>query len=283
MKLIRKGLLQQFDRDEAGTSLTEFAIILPIFLMLLNFMLYMGAAGNTLTYEWNDAQRQLWSEVRTGQQLGHEGIQSGAPGQHNTQPAAAATHATAHLTNYSSSKQIESLGTAVDSHETGTYSAMGSNGHWGESDSRAAPVANQVPVFVDGNRSHTNNPSDVIGGSRFAETLVDDGSGAQTIDYEINSGIPAVLGAGIRYGVAHVVREVTYDFPHGESFNVKAEYNLLVPPRPPHNAELWAMEVIRPQLDNYSPYSDMLGIDHEQPLSEEGAPGVPELWSTPDN
>lgn len=283
MKISREGLLQQFNRAQGGTALTEFVIALPVFLLLFNFIFYMGATGNTLTYEWNDAQRQLWTEVRTNQQMGHEGIQQGATLQHAVHPAAASAHALDHLQKYSSSKHIEQIGNAVDAHERGTYGALASNGHWGESAHRAGAVNTQVPVFIDGNRGIATHPNDVVGGSGFATALVDDTSSAQPIQFDVNNGLPAVVGASVRYGVAHVVREVNYEFPNGRSFPVAVELNVLVPPRPPYNAEYWAVQVARPQLDRYGPYANLPGISSDQPLSKESAPGVPEIWSSPDN
>jgi hypothetical protein len=272
-------ILWRVHREERGTSLTEFAIMLPIFVMTLTFITYVGVFGHYMTEEWNQTQRDLWFEVRAEQELGHVPIDPSDPLQWETSPQTAGSRGLADLAAHPARPWPEELVEPLGMHEGDTLRGLRDGGHWGESYHRTRPADGRMNFFVNHNdRSMTASPNAVIGGSGYAAALVDDANGSP-MEYVVNRGLPMVVGASVRYGVAQSVRESQVVFAGGWSMDIKSEYNVLVPPRPPHNAGLWAREVARGQLDNYQPYAHLLGIANEQPLQTATAPGIPGTWS----
>ncbi len=272
------GWVREFDRDQDGTSLTEFAIMLPVFVLILKFIVYMGVFGHYKTEEWNQTQRDLWFEVRADQQLGHVPIDPNDPGQWDTDPERAGTRGLADLAEYPVRPWPESMETTVGNHERNTLTGLQTSGSWGESHQRTRLADDRMDFFPGRTGYHVaSSPDSVIGGSRYASDLVNDSSGTR-VDYLVNRGLPMVVGASIRYGVAQAVREREINWAPGWEFRIQAEYNVMMPPRPPPNAEVWAQEVARSQLDNHQPYANLLGIANHQPLQGASAPSVPTSW-----
>lgn len=275
--------LSELHDDERGTSLTEFVISLPLFVLIMGFIYYMGIAGNGLVEEWNAAQRDLWTEVQTVQQSNQSTTTPAAAIQKHLDPMLASTGALSDLSNYEVRNSREEVWEAVDRAERQTIQGLGSGGHWGESFQRARSPESTMSLFVRyPDNSPTATPSDVIGGSQYAGSLVNDAAGAQALDFGGARGLSPVLGASVRYGTIQVIRETSFAFTHHWEMPIKAEFNVLVAPAPPKNAAAAASGVTRAQLNNYKPYRDLLGISNSQPVQKSSAPGVPTHWSTPD-
>lgn len=274
-----KRKIEFLHKDEQGTSLTEFAIILPIFVMILLFIYHMGTIGNAITAERTEAQRDLWQEVATLQTQSHTGVDSGDSFQTYVTPQRGAQHSREHLADYPAKRQIDGrLSEEVTSHQNRVYQSMGAQGHWGESHARVQPAEGRMRLFGDERRAAANS-SAVIGESRYAQGLVVD-SGGNEIDYEVNRGMPAVIVAGLRYGSVHAIRQREVEFHHDEfNMRINVSYDVLVPPNPPFNGEQWAIDVSGQHLRTFRAYDDLAGIAQNQPLREESAPQVPTEWS----
>lgn len=264
------------DGDQRGTSLTEFAITLPIFVAVMAFVYYMGAAGHVVTDEVNRAHRDLWDDALHHTTAGHDPVGYNDPGQPHAHPASGADEDRQFFAEQQLRQRIDGLNTDVRSEEVQTYQALSAGGHWGESHRRTRAPHGQLE-FANNADQMTNSPTAVLGGSNYARDLVDDSGGT----FELGAGgggplgpaasfglgesvIPAV-GAGIRYGVTHSVREGEVTFPHGWTIPVRFHFDALVPPTPVANQKT-PTAITRLKLESYQPYSELLGIAMEQPL-----------------
>lgn len=281
-QLVQKVFTPLHD-DERGTSLTEFVIALPVFVLIMSFIYYLGIAGNGLIDEWNTAQRDLWTEVQTIQRAPQDPTISMTSQQKYRDPAQAAAAAQTELNDYGVRNSREEVQGAVASTEQRTLQGLRSSGHWGESAQRTRPPNSTMNLFIRyPSNSPTGTSSNVIGGSGYAAALVNDGSGAGAIDYSGDRALVPVLGAGVRYGVVQVIRENAYAFSRYWEMPIQAEFNVLVPPAPPENAAAVASDIARSQLNSYNPYGELLGINNPQPLRRSSPASVPNQWSTTD-
>lgn len=272
--------LRGLEDDEEGTSLTEFAIVLPIFVLVMTFIYHMGGVGNAITDAATGAQIDMWEGALPHHEFSHVPIDPAEATQPHTDPQRAANMALTHIDEYGMRQRDPDLLPPVGSNEVDTLRGLRRDGHWGESFERTRPADGQMNFVPLGGRNMTSTPGAVVGGSNYARTLVDDSGEGTTINYVFNRGLPPVLGAGIRYGSSHGVREGEVTFSGGWTLPVRSEFNVLVPPVPPPNAQFWAMQIAREQLDVYQPYNNLLGIDDHQPLLEAPAPSVPGEWSS---
>ncbi len=277
--------------DEDGTSLTEFAITLPIFVAMMSFVYYMGIAGHVITEEQGHAQRLVWDEVIPHTQQQQVPVNYGSVDQPHVHPGTGAEVDRDFLEENVLRQRRDELKAEVRVHDEELYDAMGGGGHWGESYRRTRPVDAQARMgnYAD---QMTTQPTDVVGGSEYALRLVDDTSGAQTQSMgsggpsalqpasaaASGSGLIPVLGAGMRYGVAHGLREGEVNLPRDWSFSVHIHYSTLVPPTPvPNDAQVAG--ITRMQMERYEPYQKLLGIQMEpsETLPESDAPSPP-VW-----
>lgn len=283
MKKLRwlQGGIVGIHEDQRGTSLTEFVIILPIFVMIMLFIIHMGSIGSAITVERTQAQRDLWAEVADQQEQPHSGVNASDSFQTFVTPQLGAQHSRDHLSDFPAREQVDGqLSAEVTRHQDQVYQSMSSGGHWGESYERMQPAEGQMELFMDDRRA-ASAPSEVIGASQYAAGMVVDGGG-QVIDYEISRGVPAVIVAGLRYGSVHAIRERAVQFNHDEfNMNIRVAYDVLVPPNPPHNAERIAIDVSGTQLRGFGVYDNISGIAQNQPLQGANPPQLPETWTTP--
>lgn len=272
--------------DERGTSLTEFVITMPIFVVILSFVYYMGAAGHVLSEETGEAQRLLWDRVVEQTQPPEGMIQYTDPDQPHVHPVPGAELDDQFMRTYELSQGRNILRAEIRAHEEGGHGALASGGHWGESHWRTRPAAEAIDIADEG-KGPTDNPTDVLGDSDYAHTLIDDSSGdvvhmgaGGTGDLAdmastgtSRESVAPALGAGIRYGVVHGLREGELEFPRGWTLPVRFHYDVLVPPRPMVDGERESAALARTRLAG--PYEELLGIQTTQALSFPPAASAP--------
>lgn len=276
--------------DERGTSLTEFVITLPIFMAVMSFVYYMGVAGHVLTQESGEAQRLLWEDVVSHTRMDHVPPDPSDPDQPHVDPAMASQLDRGFLDDHNLRQRREDLKDEMRTHEEGTYEALAGGGHWGQSHRRTRPADERADLAHHADQI-TADPAGVVGGAGYARDLVDDTSSASPIEMGSGgpdalqpaststaaTGLAPALGAGMRYGVAHEVREGVVNLPRDWSFSVRIHYDVLVPPAPRRNDHQVA-GITRMQLEEYEPYRTLLGIQEPtaESLSEATAPSVPD-------
>lgn len=258
--------------DERGTALTEFAITLPVFIMVLTFVYHMGIAGHVLTEEAASTHRNLWDEVLPMTGTDHLPPTQDDSGQPHVHPVSGAAEDDGFLDEHDVPKQRQQVWAQVEPHERGTHQNLSGDGHWGESHRRTRSAAGKMD-FAD----VTANPDDVLEGSSYGRSLVADGDPESEINMSASTGggpgglnsmghsVAPALGAGIRYGVIHHIQEGELEFPHGWTLPVRSTLDVLAPPTPVATEEQSA-RVTRRQLENHQPYRDLLGIAMDQPL-----------------
>lgn len=258
--------------DERGTSLTEFAITLPIFVMILAFVYHMGIAGHVMTDEAAKTHRYLWDDVLPMTQVGHSPPVQTDSGQPHIHPVSGATVDNTYLNEYGVAQRREDVWDQVRPHERGTHQSLSSGGHWGESHRRTRSAAGKMN-FVE----VTADPDDILDGSSYGRSLVADGDSVSELNLSDSTGggpggltslghsVAPALGAGIRYGVINHVQEGELRFPHGWTLPVRSTLDVLAPPTP-MVSEVESARVTRRQLEKHQPYQDLLGIAVEQPL-----------------
>ena len=277
--------------DERGTSLTEFAITMPIFIMVMSFVYYMGVAGHVLSQETGEAQRQMWDQVMEENQELEGPISHADPDQPYVHPATGAEVDEEFLIAFELRQKRSGLRDEITLHEEETNQALAGGGQWGESHRRTRP-AHDVVTFQNDADQIADEPVEVIGGSTYTRVLVDDtmhgeeimvgaGSGGAlgplaSEGYESESIVPAV-GAGIRYGVIHGIQEGEIEFPHGWTLPVRLHFDVLVPPTPLLHSERETSAITRSQLEHFAPYSDLPGIQTAQQFYAE-EPAAPPNW-----
>ncbi len=278
---------RQLRVDERGTSLTEFVICLPIFLLIMSFVYHAGMAGHLLTQESAEAQRDLWYEVveHTHNREGSERlVQLDDPDPHSS-PSEGAGQDRDFLNQESIAQRQDDLAQAVRPREVQAHQGLESGASWGESLARTR-AANAQIAFRGGAEGITGSPGDVVGGSNYAQGLVDDRQGGLSLGGGGGSGglqpaaarvggeSAAVAGAGQRYGVIHSVRESEVTLPNDWVLPVRAQMDVLIAPSPVQSDRDVAA-ITRMQLEESAPYRDLLGIQEAQNLGVEGAPSSP--------
>lgn len=271
-------LLSKFHKSEDGTTISEFVLTLPIFIVAFVGTLQLGLFNEKSVKTWAKAHRNTFNlaiPVSKSRFSVH------------MQPTVGAALAGAGLA--FGNKPIHQTGIQrgiVLAAEGSTYIAMGTKGHWGESSTRTMPVDAVVKMrFVEGYR--TSDSSKVIGNSKLVKDLVDEsvgnfsGSGGGALG-AINgllsgSGVRPAMAAGQRYGA--VVGFATDSLSvGGRSMNMRAHFNTLVPPYPLKGFEAAAVPtgVVRITMENQRPYKEILGIKWSQPYPG-GSLSVPTL------
>lgn len=280
--------LQALAGDEAGTSLTEFAITLPVFVAVMAFVYYVGAAGHVVSTEINEAHRGLWDDALEHTRAGHEPVVGGDPGQPHAAPGSAADKDQEFFSEHELRQRIDGLNEDVRGDEVSTYEGLGNGGHFGESYARTRR-ADESMRFANGADAMVSDPGDVVGGSEYTRELIDDSGGsfelggggtgplAPAANFGLGQSVVPAVAAGIRYGVTHNVREGDVAFGEGWSFSVRFHFDTLVPPTPVGSQRTPAA-VTRQKLESYQAYSELLGIANEQPLGAESAQEEP-AWS----
>src|SRR5690554_5578457 len=238
------SVARQLRNEEDGTALTEFVIILPIFLVAFGGILSLYDAHETALRTHALASAELWADVRP--------IQTSYKAQH-MHPAAGAIDAGLH---YADTGQW-GVAAAKDITEAlaGMYADSGGK-------VMLADMIEEVGVepkltlsgIVENNNSHTFN---LMNDQMLAGEMNMQGfSGvASTILTQI--GARPVLAAGIRYGIASSV--VRTPFPANRRLlngQVEAAYTAAAPPMP--EERLMAVALTRLEMGTEAPLQEAL-------------------------
>ncbi|RVU47937.1 hypothetical protein EA187_00435 [Lujinxingia sediminis] len=238
-----QSVARQLREEERATALTEFVVVLPIFLVAFGAILSLYNAHETALRTHALASAELWKDVRP--------IQTSYQMQH-MHPVAGAIDAGLHYNNTGqwgvmAAKDIgEALG--------GMYADSGAK-------VTLANIVENVGVepkltlngILGNNNSHTFNlmndqilagQMNMKGFSGIASTLL------------TQSGARPALAAGIRYGIASSV--VRKDFPSSPWLSGQAEaaYTAAAPPMP--QGRMMAVALTRLEMGTEAPLQDAL-------------------------
>lgn len=295
-------VLKKMHRAESGTTMTEFVIMLPVFLTIFSGVMILGEFTRKGTHRPIKAYKATFEKVLPFQKKFQFPIK-------HIQSAAGATDAVVQLaTNSSPHNESSVVKYAAGAAETAAYGGLGVKGTFGESYARANTVA-AVPNMklkacngmgpdwpsdcVDlndksgmgaialSNGKLTSDITDVVGNSKYARNLLDDGtrlsgfSGGGGVLGMLSSalnvgGVRSVFAAGIRYGTVSGVVEDSYTFA-GQTMDMEAHFNVLVPPstQGPTLDAARAVATTRLTMTSSDHYDDLPGISDSQPLGRE--------------
>ncbi len=138
LRRITARFVAPLDEDQGGAALTEFAITLPIFVLLLTALMHLGHLGQTTVAVKTDAYGAMWAE---SYRLTQATIDD-EPGVYSPR-----------------SQLMDAMPDGVSAPEiVGSLDAAAAaiGGHWGE----AMFKANLTPILSGGQISHTNQDTD---------------------------------------------------------------------------------------------------------------------------
>ncbi len=262
------ALFGRFLRDERGSAMTEFIIILPVFVTVFAGVVHLRTLNATATQVGATAYADMWDQAIA--------VQVDDPGIHSS-PGPSGNAISMNLQTYAA-RQQERGPRSIVKYETGRMAnELGDNGHMGESYARVSRVRQDVELrYIDGDL--TNDVRGVTGESRYGELLFNDGNGAGvysahhggplgSLDRLIDGpGLRPVLAAGNRYGsvIGQKKEKVTVA---GRDFEMARYYTTLVAPH--WRSEAQATAVTRTAMDGIDAYDNLLGIAERQPLRRE--------------
>ena len=275
---------RQFRLNEAGTSLTEFVVCLPILLMVTSFVYHMGMAGHLLTQEAAKAQQELWYEAvehTHDRDIEDRLVSWESPTPHESH-SEGARQDREFLEEEAIGQRREALADELRGREVEAHQGLESDASWGEAVARTRAANDQI-AFRGSREAMSSDPTDVVGGSGYARALVDERSGGlgtvggagalQPAAARVGSEPRAVAGAGQRYGVIHSLRESETTLPGGFTLPIRAQWDVLVPPKPVRSSRDVAA-ITRMELEESPPYRDLLGIQEEQSFGVQGPPSA---------
>lgn len=297
--------VRRLHRNESGTTLTEFVIMLPVFLMVFNGVMILGQFTRKGTEAPIAAYKDTFEKVIPFQK------QTWFSGVHMHPVSGSIDAGISQLANTS---KVHNVSTSVkwvaNGAEASAYTRQGLQGSMGESYARAiVPTAMPgakiqgcdgigpawptkceklntssginavVSTFGTSNGKLTSRTKDVTDGSKYAYALFDDsisvpnmggGSGLLGMlnQFLTATGIRPALAANIRYGTVSGTAGDPYTFA-GITMDMRAHYSVLVPPTPKGKIADGAMAnaVTRLTMAGNKQYDKLLGIAWNQPLS----------------
>jgi hypothetical protein len=263
---LRQGLvgrgLRAFHVDQRGSTLTEFVIVLPIFVLIFNGVMILGE----FTRKGSEAPIRAYKETFDQALVFQKDFFTA---DWNLQPSLAAVDAadqlagTAVLGSGTSPAHNTSTAVEITSNVTegAAYAGMGFRGTMGESYARAETIA-VVPgtklygregagpawpsdsIRLDGTGEEdrlTSDLKDLVGESKYAFAMLNDGvspssfsssggSAFSTLNSLITAaGIRPAFGAGLRYGTVSARHKEDFSFA-GRTISIDAHFSTLVPP-----------------------------------------------------
>lgn len=292
--------LAWFERDESGATMTEFVIMLPIFVLIFNGVMILGEFARKGSEPPVRAYKATFSKVIDFQKSAFAvgwSMQSTAGGGHAGDQLAGTGWVSdaSPVHNRSTSVKV-----AANAAEASTYGLLVADGHMGESFARASapglamdiegcegiepPASNDCYQLNGSDDRLTRDINDLVGGSDYAEALLDDSiefsgfSGNSFLDVLNDSldilGARPALAAGIRYGTVSGRHEETFTFA-GLSKDMNAYYSSLIPPsttgggQGPRLDALRATAVTRLTMESHDHYGELPGIGWSQPVPSE--------------
>lgn len=175
-----RALLRPFHRDQSGTSLTEFVIALPVWILVFMGLLSVSKLGINTTANHMETQAKIWDTV----------IHAGKNPLHRTSVGgggAAVAHSALLAVDPGNPHPI-----ATGYNGTVVMGGLAAAGSWGESYGRTEPLS-LVPG-TDMPTIHATPDDALVVESTYAQKIVNDGvAGA---DWSTSgTGITAVIGA----------------------------------------------------------------------------------------
>ncbi len=289
-------LLTQLHRDESGATLTEFVVMLPIFLLVFYGVMELGQFSRKGSEAPIKAYKQTFDQALEYQ----KDFYAMGWNVHATSAAVSAGDQLAGTAITSESSPVHNRSTSIkvaaNATEATTYLGLGANGHMGESHMRTEAVGmvgdlqgceGAMPPdsndCIELNPHLTNDLRDLVGESDFAYGLLNDGPDASSFSgmgggvfSSLNNvlsgiGIRPAMAAGIRYGTVTGRHDETYSFA-GRDVEMNAFFNTLVPPgthgggQGPRVDALYATAISRFTMQGQDHYADLPGIKWSQPL-----------------
>lgn len=243
-------IANRFHRDQRGTSLTEFVICLPIFILIFVGVVNLNKLQDKSMYIKLQATNRLWTNAIP--------VQKSKVNLHML-PVAGGGKATAEIASHIKDPLSDTIGMA-------STVGLAATGHFGESYALVKPIDMMADVFTSSmNLEMRGDP--VYNGQELARDLLDDGlikslpSGSGPLAafnaFITASGARPAIAAGIRYGLAagHADADVTFA---GQSYQLSTVYDVLVAPKP--TSEMVTTAVTRLAVESHKPFSGVLGI-----------------------
>lgn len=271
--------LRRLDADEGGATLTEFVVVLPVFLILFAGILKMTKIQSTTVQLEMAATGQLWYRARE--------VQRGAmymDGSPRAQSAAAGTRSDGIVGQRTGSKSFSdnmdnSMGKAGGLRDNGTLGESAAAMQSGDNGGVAGSADLNSNIRVDDGayrRSGTTYDSPVTddlvydSGSMSPPPKANTPLGNMNISPS-NSETTAAHAAGIRYGLVHSYKEAPAAALQGTPLgpgDLAAGYDILVAPvpRPNVDGERRLIGNARRSMAAYRAYNELLGIQLSSPL-----------------
>lgn len=231
-----------FHQDEAGATLTEFALTLPIWIVMFGGIISVGQLGIGTTANHLSTQTELWDNVvEASTDKNEEHMFPAAAG-------AAAAMTSAELASRSENPHpIADGANAAVMGDAVISRGLASGGTLGESRARTLPLKAVPGNTIPEKLSH--KPEEILEvGSPFPHKVTHDGlagsswktTGSGSVTSKIAhyagsamaaSGAVAALAAGARYGEVYAAKEDTViPLAFGNSIKASSHANLLVAP-----------------------------------------------------
>jgi hypothetical protein len=290
-------------RNESGATMTEFVIVLPVFILVFNGVMVLGQFTRKGSEAPIRAYKKTFENV-----LPFQTNWWGQPA--HMQTGAAAIDAGIQLAGDAQAHNLStSVNIASNISEGAAYTGLGVRGHMGESYARTNALtvlpgtelsgcdsigpawpsdctdlndSSGISAITTTNGKLTSDLTDLTGDSDYAYALFNDGTDATAftgggggILAMLNAVITAVgirpaIAANVRYGTVYGKHQESYTFA-GRTMNMDVYFSTLVPPTPKGAASdaAWAAGTTRTTMLGIDHYDDLLGIAWDQPLDSE--------------
>jgi hypothetical protein len=272
-RLRKTGWLKAFDADERGTALTEFVILLPVFVLVFVGLAHLGTLNRTAIRVGGTAYSQVWEHAKEAQ-IDNPGI--------HVSPGPSGDSVRSNMNRYTGLQEKPGMRQIVR-HETNDMGqGLSTKGHMGESFERVERARHSVELrHIDGDV--TRDIGGVTGDSDYAKQLFDDSSNASIyypqqgavsgMGRSISSpGLRPVVAAGMRYGSVLGSSKQSVDIGP-KSIELSHYFTTLVAPH--WSREDQAAAVTRGTLEGVGPYDNMLGVSTDQPLNRDSQSVTP--------
>lgn len=256
--------IRGFIRDDSGATMTEFVITLPIFVMIFAGVGHLSQLNRAVVRTGGLAYSEMWDQAIEAQKDEKVGVHNSA---RNSGSAVKEN-----MRVYQGKQSDQGLEQAVEAEANRLGDGLSGDGTLGESNARVRQTRTKVKL----NHIHgdvTPNLSNVIGKSKYAKNLFDDGPAAPAFSSPANAlgpgisgrGVALAAGSGALYGEVTGKNERSVHVP-GKNIKIQQYYNTLVAPRAVD--ETVATKVARESMERIKAYDDLLGIHEDQPLDE---------------
>ncbi len=280
-------------RNRRGTSMTEFIISLPVFLIVFAGLLKLGEFSHETVRAGEEAKLETFRKFLRVQQgtssdFGDmiDNVTQEGEGSH-LNPVPAGASAGDQIRNHEPRLPTDAGRAVLTSYEATSYGRLSQRGSFGESTARLRPTEFTSEMGPMGVQDLLNTPErslfgDNANGQVLAFDLVSDrmttppqgGDCSSLLDIlsdEVNSllnssGARPMLAAGIRYGTVTGEIDKTVTIAGEDNVEIETYYNTLVAPHifddDPHRQASLATYISRLALKTCSraPYNQMLGI-----------------------